>query len=192
MTENIPLPRTFKVIRNTDVSGVSGAGHVADGVLFGDGTTVLRWRSEHRSTAVYADFETMEAVHGHNGATVFEFNDQPLPDTDDLVKKINSGLLSIDEAREQLGRKPWGLPETCDPLVVRSQSDSSPSFGQMQEVVHALEAMASDPAWTDKRIKVSFPGYDSVAFKNAVLKIVTQELGRSRMASTVTEMRRTH
>lgn len=69
-------PHIFKLMRDTDVSGVSGAGHVADGVVFGDGTTVLRWRSEHRSTAVYASLEDAVAIHGHNGATRFEFDPQ--------------------------------------------------------------------------------------------------------------------
>jgi hypothetical protein len=69
-------PRIFKLMRDTDVSGVSGAGHVADGVVFGDGTTVLRWRSEHRSTAVYASLEDAVAIHGHNGATRFDFGDE--------------------------------------------------------------------------------------------------------------------
>lgn len=32
-----------------------------------------------------------------------------------LVTQVGSGLASIDEAREQLGKEPWGLPETSDP-----------------------------------------------------------------------------
>lgn len=67
-------PRTFKALRKVDETGVSGPGHIADGVVFEDGTTVLRWRTECRSTAVYASFEDMEKIHGHNGATVFEFD----------------------------------------------------------------------------------------------------------------------
>jgi hypothetical protein len=122
----IPAPRTFKVMRNTDVSGVSGAGHVADGVLFGDGTTVLRWRSEHRSTAVYEDFETMRAIHGHDGATVFEFSE----------------LLYVDQ------------------------------YGRGVKIVDELD-------------------YQNVAFKNAVLKVVGDELGKRRLTA-VTQLRSTH
>lgn len=191
---SIPVPRTFKAMRNTDVSGVSGPGHVADGVMFGDGTTVLRWRSENRSTAVYENFETMKAIHGHDGATVFEFApSEPDPALiDSLIRQVNSDLLSIDEARVKLGRTPWCEPETSDPLIVRSRSDSSPTVEQLRELTKALDAMSADPAWTDKRVEMRFPAYESVAFKNAVLKIVSQELGKSRMASTVTELRRTH
>lgn len=68
--------RLFKLMRDTDVTGVSGAGHVADGVLFGDGTIAMRWRSEHRSTAVYASMDDLIAIHGHDGATRVEFCDE--------------------------------------------------------------------------------------------------------------------
>lgn len=33
-----------------------------------------------------------------------------------LVTQIGAGLSSVDEAREELGKNPWGLPETQDPL----------------------------------------------------------------------------
>lgn len=32
-----------------------------------------------------------------------------------LVTQVGAGLASIDEAREELGKQPWGLPETSDP-----------------------------------------------------------------------------
>lgn len=70
-------PQSFKVVRETDVSGVSGAGHVADGVIFSDGTTVLRWRTGTRSTGVYSSFEDMRQIHGHGDATKFVFDTQP-------------------------------------------------------------------------------------------------------------------
>lgn len=37
--------------------------------------------------------------------------------TDMLVKQVQSGLISIDEAREELQRTAWGLDETSGPLV---------------------------------------------------------------------------
>lgn len=65
--------RPFALMREVDETGISGTGMVAEGVQFSDGTCVLRWTSEHRSTAVYADIETLVAVHGHNGSTRVEF-----------------------------------------------------------------------------------------------------------------------
>lgn len=65
--------RTFVLVRDTDVSGVSGTGVVAEGVVFSDGRVALRWTSAYRSTAVYDSLEDAQAVHGHNGSTRFEF-----------------------------------------------------------------------------------------------------------------------
>lgn len=70
------LPRRFRLERNEDVSGVSGTGHVADGVLFPDGTTVIRWRTKHRSTTVYESLGDCIRIHGHGGATRVGFIDE--------------------------------------------------------------------------------------------------------------------
>lgn len=62
--------RRFTLQRDHDVSGVSGVGTVAEGVVFGDGTTVVRWCvGEHRSTVVWPGIDSVEAIHGHGGAT---------------------------------------------------------------------------------------------------------------------------
>ncbi len=55
--------KTFKIIRNEDVSGVSGIGHVIDGVVFEDGTTVIQWLRKWKSIAIYKSFEEFKAVH---------------------------------------------------------------------------------------------------------------------------------
>lgn len=66
-------PRTFRLVRTEDVSGVSGTGAVAEGVTFTDGTTVLRWLRAGGSTAVYDSHERMAAIHGHDGRTTVEW-----------------------------------------------------------------------------------------------------------------------
>lgn len=71
-----PAPRLFKLMRKQDVSGVSGVGHVADGVRWHDGTATVHWRTEHTSTTVYANMEALEKIHGHGGATVIEWRDE--------------------------------------------------------------------------------------------------------------------
>lgn len=68
--------RVFELRRSEDVSGVSGAGHVADGVVFDDGTTVLRWfpgATGVASTCVYASLQDAVRIHGHGGLTQFVF-----------------------------------------------------------------------------------------------------------------------
>lgn len=67
----------FRLVRVEDESGVSGTGHVADGVVWHDGTCTIHWRTEHTSTTVYKDFATVLAIHGHGGKTRAEFVEHP-------------------------------------------------------------------------------------------------------------------
>lgn len=64
-------------MRLEDVSGSSGTGHVAQGVVFGDGHVALRWCVPPCSTALYACIEHVEHIHGHTGRTCVEFLDDP-------------------------------------------------------------------------------------------------------------------
>jgi hypothetical protein len=67
--------RRFILNRLEDASGVSGIGPVAEGVCFTDGTCVIRWTVALKSTAVYADAATLEAIHGHEGRTQIRWVD---------------------------------------------------------------------------------------------------------------------
>lgn len=60
----------FELHRDTDPTGISGTGVVAEGVEFTDGRVALRWvTGQHRSTVLWDDIRSVEAIHGHNGAT---------------------------------------------------------------------------------------------------------------------------
>ncbi|WP_371500357.1 hypothetical protein OG871_27730 [Kitasatospora sp. NBC_00374] len=68
-----PAPPTPYVLRrDVDVSGVSGAGTVAEGCYFstaaGSGA-VTRWRGDRGSTVSWDRGQDVEAIHGHGGAT---------------------------------------------------------------------------------------------------------------------------
>ncbi len=65
--------RIFELHRSQDVSGISGIGKVAEGVVFKDGTTVVRWLSKHPSTNIYNNVEEVLQIHGHAGSTRVEF-----------------------------------------------------------------------------------------------------------------------
>lgn len=69
--------RRFVLERETDVSGVSGVGVVAEGVLFSNGVVALQWTSAFPTSVVFHQrgMESVEAVHGHNGATRIVFLD---------------------------------------------------------------------------------------------------------------------
>jgi hypothetical protein len=70
-------PLRFVLRRHTDISGVSGVGDVADGVLWPDGTASVRWRGEHPSLVFWDRGRvSVEFVHGHQGATEIVWLDQ--------------------------------------------------------------------------------------------------------------------
>lgn len=77
--------RSFTLIRTTDVSGVSGVGVVAEGVIFTDNQVVLSWFGAHHSLEVHPSIESMMDIHGHGGSTTVEF-DLSLEDTYGLSK----------------------------------------------------------------------------------------------------------
>ncbi len=59
----------FWLERTEDETGVSGTGTVAEGVVFWDGTVVMRWRTGTASTAIYSSIEDVVTIHGHGGKT---------------------------------------------------------------------------------------------------------------------------
>lgn len=63
--------KIYRMVRDEDVSGVSGTGVVGEVAEFSDGTTTVRWLTECRSTAVYASLDDARFIHGHDGRTRF-------------------------------------------------------------------------------------------------------------------------
>ena len=61
--------KRFHLQRDEDVSGVSGTGVVAEGVLFADDVVVIRWLGGFPTSVVWHDrgIESVIAVHGHDG-----------------------------------------------------------------------------------------------------------------------------
>jgi hypothetical protein len=63
---------TFQLVRNKDVTGISGTGIVAVGCYFKSfgGLAVMQWLTEFSSTAWYiGGLEQIELIHGHKGKT---------------------------------------------------------------------------------------------------------------------------
>lgn len=63
--------RRFELHRDTDATGVSGTGVVAEGIEFSGGCVALRWLSDWPTSVVFHDkgIEAVQAVHGHGGKT---------------------------------------------------------------------------------------------------------------------------
>lgn len=74
------MHRRFHLIRDEDLSGVSGTGVVAEGVEFEDGTVAICWTTKYHITSVINNIKTLERVHGHGGKTYVKWIDQEADD----------------------------------------------------------------------------------------------------------------
>ena len=68
LSEPVPHKR-FHLVRDKDISGVSGIGVVAVGCVFPDHSAVVMWLSEVHSKTIYNSIGEVEKIHGHEGAT---------------------------------------------------------------------------------------------------------------------------
>lgn len=67
----LSTPHAFLLERDLDVTGISGTGVVAEGVVFTDGTVALRWSGQWPTSVVFHErgIDSVRAVHGHGGWT---------------------------------------------------------------------------------------------------------------------------
>ncbi|MFE2457543.1 hypothetical protein [Streptomyces sp. NPDC059402] len=93
--------RRFHLQRTHDVTGVSGTGRVANGVLWPDGTVSIRWAGDRPSTVFWDDVAHAEAVHGHGGHTVIVWDD-PEPAQAGDCEHCPDGHTPADS-----GSQPW-------------------------------------------------------------------------------------
>lgn len=61
--------RTFVLVRDEDVSGVSGVGVVAEVVEFSSGKAVIAWQIPYFAVEVHDTIESVRRIHGHGGKT---------------------------------------------------------------------------------------------------------------------------
>lgn len=68
--------RTFRLVREDDVTGYSGTGVVCEGVEFSSGVAVIHWIvGDYRTTTIHPDgVRSVVSIHGHGGATRLVFD----------------------------------------------------------------------------------------------------------------------
>lgn len=93
-------PRLFHLERDTDVTGVSGTGRVADGVQWPDGTVALRWIGDRPSTVHWGSVDDVAAIHGHGGATRIVWADEPAPDRAAILEAAADALEDSERLRD--------------------------------------------------------------------------------------------
>jgi len=135
--------RTFHLNRVVDETGVSGTGRVAQGVVFDDGTCVLRWLTATPGTTVFASLEALTAVHGHDGKTQVVYDDlgqqkaARLSRQDGLVSKRSpprgeerhTPIAKLDKAKQIV----YGV--VLDPYIVDAHDDWVPP-NEVEQTAH--------------------------------------------------------
>ncbi|GHI91304.1 hypothetical protein [Streptomyces olivaceus] len=94
-------PKLFHLQRDRDVSGVSGTGRVANGVLWPDGTVAVRWVGDRPSTVHWDRIADAEAVHGHGGATRLVWAEAQQPVTLSPAERTMLDY-ALDQAQERI------------------------------------------------------------------------------------------
>lgn len=129
-------PRPFYLIRAEDVSGVSGTGVVAIGVVFPSGRAVMEWCSNFKTVTVFPTVEMVARIHGHGGRTrvVFgmpavrpreRFYPDALPCVRRRLLKIARGRRGFDDTSGATGPDrvaapwPWWLPPPAEASSLR-------------------------------------------------------------------------
>jgi hypothetical protein len=67
--------RRFHLERDTDATGISGTGKVAEGCVFSNGWCCMTWLTEITSCVWYPNIGAVEFIHGHGGLTRIVFYD---------------------------------------------------------------------------------------------------------------------
>ncbi|MGW1071532.1 hypothetical protein [Streptomyces sp. NPDC002537] len=118
------------------MSGVSGAGHVADGVQWPDDTVAIRWRGARPSTVHWNRLDDAKTVHGHGGATCIIWTDTS-PDaarTTANTAPAETAMASADNVRTPSCTADTALRDVLLALLSRAiRSTLSQEDGQLLE-----------------------------------------------------------
>jgi hypothetical protein len=93
--------RVFSVIRNKKDGTNFEKGHIIDGIIFDDDETVIRWKTDLKSTSIFRNFEHFSRIHGSKGHP--EYNSEIIyyklvkEDTNPIEINENSEYNDYDE-----------------------------------------------------------------------------------------------
>jgi hypothetical protein len=123
--------KQFHLDRHVDVSGHSGTGKVAEGVVFGDGKVAMRWLTETATTTatttVFDSIADVKEIHGHGDATDIVWDDgktekllKAMTNTDLLLQSLSKLIDCTDTLMKQISEGSVdGLNLTREDLGVR-------------------------------------------------------------------------
>jgi hypothetical protein len=93
MTDARREMRFFELMRDEDISGVSGIGLVAVGVVFPSGKVVVEWLGSRSTFGIYDDLADVERIHGHGGKTRVVLMRRAT--SDDYLARVSRPIVSM-------------------------------------------------------------------------------------------------
>lgn len=146
---DLTFGRPFVLKRDRDISGVSGCGVVADGIVFPDGHAAIHWRGKWPLTTPHPDgLESILAIHDHGGQGDLHVI---WPDVVTSLGEFGADLADIYE-----------LPAA----LLGSEAE--------QAHLHRLITRALLDAWEARGSAVAQPEQHCATFAHAVMPIVAQ------------------
>lgn len=83
------LQRRFQLHRDTDSSGVSGTGVIAEGVQFSNNECAILWLTKRSSIGIYTNISDIQHIHGHGGNTrIVWIDDGPKVTTKEVTEVV--------------------------------------------------------------------------------------------------------
>jgi hypothetical protein len=73
--KEVPLTRKIALYRKEDVSGNSGCGYIATGLIFPSGFVIVEWLSVEKSMEFCHSVAQLEKLHSHDGRTEVRYLD---------------------------------------------------------------------------------------------------------------------
>lgn len=151
-----PAPRTFFLVRQDDESGVSGTGHVLDGLIWPDGQVVTKWCAGGPSELnVSESFEEWRSIHvdkhpANKSLIIFD-DGGPIPvsppASDNLKPPVQSENMNPDELMkmiETLKAENAALKAELEKLRGGAESDQA-------QIAKAKEELAAAQAAGDSK-----------------------------------------
>ncbi len=135
--EKLPLVKTFKMYRHSDLSATHDKNQVNksdevqfEGVVFSDGKVAIRWLTACRSVSVWDCFEDMMKIYGHPeyGSELVWDADQPYvnalrANNQDWIsrnRELNSDVVKL---RAQLAEKDEEIERLKGQILTNKQAD---------------------------------------------------------------------
>jgi len=97
----VDLFKEFYLERIKDVSGISGTGIVARGMVYPSGKVVLEWQTFHTSICIYNNLADVQAIHGHGDCTLLIMGNPHEQKTVDRVESNAKVSPSTNEASDE-------------------------------------------------------------------------------------------